>query len=29
MQKLEGPAEEGYEPKVDEFALKLISFIQS
>ena len=29
MQKIEGPAEEGYEPKVDEFALKLTSFIQS
>jgi menaquinone-dependent protoporphyrinogen IX oxidase len=29
MQKIEGPAEEGYEPKVDEFAIKLTSFIQS
>jgi len=29
MQKIEGPAEEGYETKVDEFIPKLISFIES
>ena len=29
MQTMQGPAEEGYQSKVDEFALTLTSFIQS